>query len=71
LIDLNPRQAEVLKKIRAMTRKNGHTPNFRELQKAMGFASVNSVFRYVKALEQKGYLRTSNRANSLQLVEPN
>ena len=56
-LDLNPRQIEILKYIKAVLRDKGYTPTVREICDAVHLSSTSTVHFHLKALEKKGYIR--------------
>lgn len=51
----------------------GRSPSFEEICSHFGFASYNTVTTYLKALEQKGYIRRprkKNRKRAIQVISP-
>ena len=56
-LDLNPRQIEIFKYIKAVLRDKGYTPTVREICDAVHLSSTSTVHFHLKALEKKGYIR--------------
>jgi len=56
LIALTEKQEEAFGTIKAMIRRSGKWPSFRELQSELGYASPNSITQLIKALESKGWI---------------
>lgn len=54
---LTPKQAECLAFIREYIAQHGHSPSYDEIALALNLASKSGVFRLIKALERRGYLR--------------
>ncbi|ROQ89610.1 transcriptional repressor LexA [Desulfosoma caldarium] len=50
---------------------HGHAPSYEEIRKHLGFRSLNAVYKHVKQLEERGYVRSlgKNRKRALELVE--
>jgi len=55
--DLTPRERRALAIIADGLDRNGYPPSVREIGDGLGLASVSSVARVLRTLEQKGYLR--------------
>ena len=53
---LSMNEKKTLEFIEAYVLANGIAPTFSEIQKSFGFSSLNSVQRYIKQLQTKGYL---------------
>lgn len=66
---LTDRQSEILNYIRHYQMNQGHSPTFEEIRVHFEFSSLNSVFKHLKALEHKGYIRKSNQARGIELLE--
>ncbi len=56
-LGLTPKEKKIFEFIREMIQKKEVAPTFEEIQKAFGFASINSVQQYLQQLRRKGYLR--------------
>ncbi len=54
---LTKKQNEFFNNLKKIIRVSGYFPSIREIKKALGFSSTNSVWKYLKILENKGYLR--------------
>jgi repressor LexA len=66
---LTQRQREILDFITDYLQRHDYSPSFEEIAGHFGFASMNGVFKHLKVLEEKGFIRRlSNRARSIQLV---
>lgn len=67
---LTDRQRRVLTTLHQYARIHGRMPSRRELAHSMGYRSANSIQRYFKALEDKGYLRVEGyKWRGARLVE--
>lgn len=53
---LTPKEKSVLEFIENYLKSNGYSPSFLEIKDAFGFASFNSVQRYLKQLQNKEYI---------------
>lgn len=68
---LTARQAEVLEKIEAGIAEHGRSPSYREMMTALDMISPSQVFRIVKALERRGFIRrTEYTARSIEVIRP-
>ncbi|MFC1804765.1 transcriptional repressor LexA [Candidatus Omnitrophota bacterium] len=66
--ELTAKQKRVLDFIREMVRQN-RPPTIREIGRKMGFSSTGTVRDYLKALEEKGYIkRTGHLSRSIELL---
>lgn len=54
---LTQKEKNVLEFLELYVRENGISPSYQEICSHFGFASFNSVQRYLKQLEAKGYIR--------------
>jgi len=67
---LTERQNEAYEFIRSFMRKHRKPPTLVEVGEALGIRSTNGVFKLVKALEGKGYIkREPNAARGIRLVD--
>lgn len=68
---LSPNELKVLEFIEASLEENGYSPSFQEVKSHFGFASYNSVQRYVKQLQNKGFLSVpaDNSKRALQVLK--
>lgn len=63
------RQKEILNYLRDFLQRHGYSPTLEEIARHFGLASLNGVFKHLKALEERGFIRRlSNQARSIQLV---
>jgi repressor LexA len=85
-ITSNPKTPDKKESLRSLTLKeknvllflenymleNGISPSYQEICKNFGFASYNSVQRYLKQLESKGYISLpwGNQKRAITLVQP-
>lgn len=67
---LTPKEKTVLEYIEQYFVKNGYSPTFTEIKDFFGFASYNSVQRYLKQLQKKNYLQLpgGNQKRALTLL---
>ena len=70
--ELTERQQQILGFIQGKQDSGGLTPTLREIAAHFRFNSPNAALAHVRALRDKGYLRSlAGRARSLQVVAPN
>ena len=70
---LTPKQKDVLAYIASHIQEWGKSPSFKEICSRFGFRSYNTVTTYLKALEQKGYIRLpreKNRKRAIEVISP-
>lgn len=66
---ITPKQKQVLKFIYDAVKTTNRPPTIREIAGHFGFSSTGTVRDYLKALVQKGYIRTSaNKSRAIELV---
>jgi repressor LexA len=67
---LSLREKNVLEFLEVYIRTQGVSPTYQEICSHFGFASFNSVQRYLKQLESKGYIRLpwSNQKRAITIV---
>ncbi len=63
MVDVTPRQAEILELIRSQIETTGYPPTRAEIAQALGFRSVNAAEEHVKALVRKGLIELSPNAS--------
>src|SRR5271168_972857 len=56
-LPLSIKEKSTLEFIEAYVAQNGVAPTFQEIKEHFGFASFNSVQRYIKQQQLKGYIR--------------
>jgi repressor LexA len=70
--ELTERQQQILGFIRGKQDSEGLTPTLREIAAHFRFSSPNAALAHVRALRDKGFLKSlAGRARSLQVVDPN
>lgn len=72
MLDLAPRQQDILRYIHEFIARNACPPSVREIAAAFGFRSTNGAASHINALERKGYLEKlgpGGLARSLRLTE--
>jgi len=69
---LTTRQKEVYAFLRAYIQHHGVAPTYEEIRRHFGFRSYNAVFKHLKQLEARGYLKSrwNNRKQAFSLKEP-
>ena len=67
---LTPAQERVYHFVRGYIDQHGHAPSYEEIRSSLGFQSLNAVFKHLKQIEERGYLRTpwKNKKRALELV---
>ena len=67
---LTKRQKEVLDFLVGFTNKNGYSPSFEEIGKALKLTSLATVHKHLSTLEKKGYIRRGyNQSRSIEVVQ--
>jgi repressor LexA len=69
---LSPKEKNVLEFLELYIREHGLSPTYQEICQHFGFASFNSVQRYLKQLEAKGYIQLpwANQKRAITLLKP-
>jgi repressor LexA len=69
---LTEKEKEVLEFIESFVSERGIAPTFQEIKQNFGFASFNSVQRYLKQLQSKNYLHIpgDNQKRAIQVLHP-
>ncbi len=68
-MSLTKRQKQVLDFVTEFIAENHYGPSFEEIARHLELASVSSVHRHLKVLQQKGYLnRAFNRSRALEIT---
>lgn len=67
---LSPNELKVMEFIEGFVGENGFSPSFQEIKEHFGFASFNSVQRYIKQLQSKGYINIpgGNQKRAIQVL---
>ncbi len=67
---LTPAQERVYQFVRAYIGQHGYAPSYEEIRSHLGFQSLNAVFKHLKQIEERGYLRVpwKNKKRALELV---
>lgn len=60
-MDLTESQKRVYDYIVSYIESNGYSPTLLDIQKGLGFNSPNAAASHVKALDKKGFIKTSPR----------
>ena len=67
---LNKREKAILKFIEKQINANGYPPSVREIGKAVGLRSTATVHGYLRALEEKGYIKKEQqKGRTLKLLK--
>jgi repressor LexA len=68
---LTARQRELYEFLQGYIARHGEAPTYEEIGRALKLKSTNAVTKHLKALEEKGYVRSpwGNRKRALSLVE--
>lgn len=68
-MSMTRRQREVLDFVGAFVQKNGYSPSFEEIARALDLRSLATVHKHITNLQNKGLLqRSHNRSRSIDLV---
>ncbi|MDZ7373536.1 MAG: transcriptional repressor LexA [candidate division KSB1 bacterium] len=67
--DLTEKQRRVLALIAERMAIDGYPPTLREIAQHLGVSSKNTVIKYLRRLEKKGYISKSEKARSIRLLE--
>jgi repressor LexA len=59
---LTTKQQRLLEAIERYSIEHGHPPSYRELMTELGYVSTASIYRFVKALKEKGYIEKTPRS---------
>jgi repressor LexA len=67
---LTAAQEKVFRFVREYITRHGYSPSYEEVRRHLGFKSLNSVYKHLKQLEGRGYLRTpwNNKKRALDLT---
>jgi len=64
------RQQQILNFLKEFLERNGYSPTLEEIAHHFGITSLNGVYKHLKALEQRGFIRRlSNQARSIQVID--
>lgn len=68
---LTQKEKMILEFLESFIKQEGISPAYTEIQSHFGFASINSVQRYIQQLEQKGYVQKGepNQKRSIVLLK--
>ncbi|MCB0340945.1 MAG: repressor LexA [Pseudobdellovibrionaceae bacterium] len=71
-MSLTPKEKHVLEYIQDYLCQRGFAPTYREIKDHFGFASFNSVQRYLKQLQRKQYISVAgdNQKRAISLLQP-
>ncbi len=67
---LTEKQKRVYRFLENYLRENKQPPSYDEIRRALGFKSLNSVYKHLKQLESKGYIKSEwgNKKRTLELL---
>ncbi len=67
---LTPAQERVYRFVQDYLQRHGYSPSYEEIRRQLGFRSLNAVFKHLKQLEERGYLRSppKNRKRAIELL---
>ncbi len=68
---LTKKQKNFFDKLKDFVERREYFPSFREIAKLMDLSSTNSVWKYIKKLEQEGYISKEKGRYSLTMKEDN
>ncbi len=69
-MSLTKRQKAIFTFVRDYLRENGYSPTLEEIATHFRLASLNGVYKHLKALEERGFIRRlSNQARSIQVLD--
>ena len=70
---LTPAQERVYQFVRSFILEHGYAPSYEEIRSRMGFKSLNAVFKHIKQIEERGFLKLpgSNKKRALELLPLN
>src|ERR1700758_3623469 len=67
---LTKRQKEVLDFLVGFVNKNGYSPSFEEIARALRLTSLATVHKHITTLERKGYIRRGyNQSRSIEVTQ--
>jgi repressor LexA len=68
---LTPAQERVYQFVRGYIDQHGYAPSYEEIRSNLGFRSLNAVFKHLKQIEERGYLRIpwKNKKRAMELVD--
>lgn len=71
-LPLSPKEKAVLEFVENFITHKGYAPAFLEIKEHFGFASFNSVQRYLKQLHSKGYIHIpgGNQKRAISVLQP-
>ena len=68
---LTRRQKEILDYVREYLERQGYSPTLEEIADHFDLASLNGVYKHLRALQARGFIRRlTNQARSIQLLNP-
>lgn len=70
MVGLTPAQDRVYRFVKDYIDQHGYSPSYEEIRSNLGFQSLNAVFKHLKQIEDRGYLRIpwKNKKRAMELV---
>ena len=66
---LTPKQRDMLKLIHKRVQTDGVVPSYEEMREELNLASKSGVYRLVKALEERGFIKhLANKARAIEIT---
>src|ERR1700730_9090234 len=70
MVALTKRQKEVLNYLVGFLNKNGYSPSFEEIARALKLTSLATVHKHLSTLERKGFIRRGyNQSRSIEVMQ--
>ena len=67
---LTKRQRDILDYVKDFLHRHGYSPTLEEIANHFSLASLNGVYKHLRALEERGFIRRlSNQSRSIQVLE--
>ena len=67
---LTKRQKDILDYLKDFLHRHGYSPTLAEIANHFSLASLNGVYKHLRALEERGFIRRlSNQSRSIQVLE--
>ncbi len=67
---LTKRQKDILDYVKDFLHRHGYSPTLEEIANHFSLASLNGVYKHLRALEERGFIRRlSNQSRSIQVLE--
>lgn len=70
MVGLTPAQDRVYRFVKDYMDRHGYAPSYEEIRSSVGFQSLNAVFKHLKQIEERGFLKIpwKNRKRAMELV---